>query len=434
MLIAVVGVAFLAFLILTFRSPAPKPDRLLFFLALLGAGAVLGYLFVIRIFDYNPNPTRVSIANRLTENKLIDLTQVVPGVFDLSYLQRLDTDGDPDEEMKQEWLAFYQYDVHVDPEQRRLQAKYTGPFGAAIYDLDDCRPPAILSFELVPVGYDYLGENGTQIFVENIIDYNDPLSSNLNRPEVIINGLTRGAVTDLNIFRKVGVRQNCFQRQQWLAAHPGEAFPNPFRYENVGSFRANYLIRREGQTISTFDRAPFERSQITIRRDYRPENGSYFRAGTEVLLNPVEVSLAFGGARPDDIPEVYYPEKAVLAFYLNLGKDQGKLDVAESYLSADERKNSNIKTSQFGVYMPRAELSRVLVWEIRYDPEIQAERLHEDREITVTVVGVDDTGKIDYAHPCQVTWTAVGEDNPRAEPYGCEWRLESYRSNCVPGK
>ena len=67
---------------------------------------------------------------------------------------------------------------------------------------------------------------------------------------MIINGFTRGAVTDLNIFRKVGVRQNCFQRQQWLAAHPGEAFPNPFRYENVGSFRGNYLIWRDGHTVT----------------------------------------------------------------------------------------------------------------------------------------------------------------------------------------
>ena len=83
MLIAVVGIAFLAFVILTFRTPAPKPDRLLFFLALLGAAAVLGYLFLVRVLDYNPNPARVAAANRLTDNKLIDLTQIVPGVFDL---------------------------------------------------------------------------------------------------------------------------------------------------------------------------------------------------------------------------------------------------------------------------------------------------------------------------------------------------------------
>ena len=121
----------------------------------------------------------------------------------------------------------------------------------------------------------------------------------------------------------------------------------------------------------SFDRAGFERSQFTVRRQYRPENGSYFMAGTEILLDPVECSLAFGGGRPDEIPQVYYPEKAVLAFYLNLGKDQDKLDVAESYLSPDERKRSDIRTSPVSALQraSRAKLARVLVWEIRYEPD-----------------------------------------------------------------
>ncbi len=425
MVILIVGLAFLVFMILTFRTPAPKLDRLIFFLLLLASAGILAYLFLVRVLEFNPNPTRVTAANRLTENKFIDLTQVVPGVFDLDYLHRIDTDGDEDEEIKEEWLAFYQYDVHL-----REEAPPVGPFGAAIYDLDDCRPPAILSFELVPVSYDYLGENDTRLHVENIIAYQDPLSANKDRPEVIITGLTRGAATDLNIFRKTGVRQNCRDRQN----NPGQAFPNPFQYKNVGSFRANYLIRRDGHTVSTFDRAPFERSQITIRRDYRPVNGSYFKAGTETLLDPVEVSLAFGGARPDDIPEVYYPEKAVLAFYLNLGKDRDKLDEAASYMSEDGRAIYNIDTDPFGVAMPRDELARVLVLEIRYNPDIQAERLHEDREVTVTVVGMDAKGHFDYDDRCQVTWTVVGVEDPTARPYGCEWRLETYWSPCAIGK
>ena len=54
------------------------------------------------------------------------------------------------------------------------------------------------------------------------------------------------------------------------------------------------------------------------------------------------------------------------------------------------------------------------------------------REITVTVVGVNSKEEIDYYHPCQVTWTVVGIPNPQALPYGCEWRLESYWTTCVP--
>jgi hypothetical protein len=80
----------------------------------------------------------------------------------------------------------------------------------------------------------------------------------------------------------------------------------------------------------------------------------------------------------------------------------------------------------------RKKLARVLVWEIRYEPDVQAERLHEDRDVMVTVVGVNEKGEIDYAHPCQVTWTVVGIENAQALPYGCEWRLESYWTTCPP--
>lgn len=437
MIILVLVIVWLALLVLTFRAPAPKLDRLGLFLLLLLVTGLLGYVFLIRVFNFNPNPGRLGLANRLVKNKLIDLTKVVPGVYDLDNIYRVDTDN-ASETVTEEWVVFYQYDVH-----RPAEGRPQGPFGAAIYDLDECRPPAILSFELVPVNYDYLGENGTSMVVENIIPYQDPLSSNLDRPEVIIAGLTRGVVTDLNVFRKTGVGQNCFDRQAWLKNHPGEAFPNPFRYENVGSFRANYQIRRDGDTVSTFDRAPFERSQITIRRDYRPANGSYFRADGQTLLSPVEVSLAFGAHRPIDDPqsylpsevtEVYYPEKAVLAFYLNLTQDEEQLKAAKSYLSPDAQAIYDIKTDRFGLAMPRDKLARVLVWEIRYDPDVSAERLHRERDVVVTVVGVDGDGKIDYDHPCQVTWTVVGYEDPGARPYGCEWRLETYWSPCAIGK
>jgi hypothetical protein len=432
-LILVLALAWLVLLFLTFRPPMPRLERLILWVLLLAATGALGYVFLLRVFNYNPNPLRVNLAGRLTENKFIDLLEIVPGAYDLNYIQRVDTDWET-EEIVQEWLAFYQYDVHENPQQKSYQARYQGPFGAAIYDYNGCRPPAILSYELIPVNYDYLGQDAATVGVANIVKYDDPLSGLQDRPEVIVNGFTRGVVTDLNIFRKVGVQLDCYQWQQWRATHSNEAFPNPIRYENIGSFRGNHSISRNGDTVSVFDRAPFERSQITIRRDYRPLNGSYFRPGTQVLLDPVEYTLTFGGGRPDDIPQVYYPEKAVLAFYLSLTKDQKDLDRAESYLSPDAQDIFNIKTDPFGLAMPRSELAQVLVWEIRYEPNVEAERLHQTREVTVVVVGKNAAGDIDYAHPCEVTWEVSGVENPAALPYGCEWRLEGYRSNCVAGK
>lgn len=431
MIIVVLGIGFLALLFLTFRSPdAPKLDRLLYFLLLLAVAGAMGYFFLINVLHYNPNPAKVRLSQVLTEHKLIDLGEIVPGVFDhLDYVHRVDTDGEP-EESKEEWLVFYQYDVQLSE-----QGVARGPYGAAIYDHDDCRPPAIQSFELVPASYDYLGEDWTYIYdVANIIPYADPISRGLDRLEVIIAGSSRGVVTDLNIFRKVGVTPSCMERQAWARDHDGQPFRDEWqlRYANVGSFRGSYKVSLAGSTVTVLDRGGFERSQFTVRRQYTPVDGFYFRPGTQVLLDPVEYSLGFGPGQPDEISQVYYPEKAVLAFYLALGKDKERLERAESYLSEVAKARYDIESDQFGVAMPRGDLARVLVWEIRYDPDIAAEQAHEPRTVTLKVVGVDKDGNW-HEHPARlVTWRIVGVDKPGALPYGCEWRLDEILSAAAP--
>jgi hypothetical protein len=151
----------------------------------------------------------------------------------------------------------------------------------------------------------------------------------------------------------------------------------------------------------------------------------------------VEYSLTFGPGKPDEVSQVYYPEKAVLAFYLNLGKDKDKLKEAKSYLSVDAQDIYDINENPFGLSMDpnspakaREKLDRVLVWEIRYEPDYEAEHLHQKRQVTVVVTGVNEQGQIDYDHRCEVTWTVIGVDRPGAEPYDCEWKLDWYYSNC----
>lgn len=427
--LALLGLVWVVLLILTFRAPgAPRVTRLILFQFLLLVSLILGYIFLVVVFEFNPNPIRVRIARLMTFDRMIYLEDFVPGLYDLSYIKRLDTDG-ADERIPEEWVARYQYDVST-PEGGAPE----GPFGAAIYDYDECRPPAILSYELVPVSYDYLAQDALDIQSGNIIRYADPVSSGQDRLEVIANGKTRGIVTDLNIFRKTGVDLDCFQMQQWRATHPGEAFPNPYRYENIGSFRGNYRVDRNNDTVTVIDRSPFERSQITIRRQYRPLRGSYFEPGTQVLLPPVESTLAFGPGEPDQVSQVYYPEKTVLAFYQNLTKDKAQLEKANGYLSSDAQAIFEIKTDSFGLAMPRSDLARVLVLQIRYVPDIQAEQLHQEREVTVDVVGVDTDGRIDWDNACQVTWGIIGAPKAGALPYNCEWQLDWYQSTCAPAK
>ncbi len=441
MIILVVFIVWLALLFLTFRPPGtPAVSRLLFFLCLLAATGILAFQFATKVLKWNPNPLRVDLAHWLMDDKFIDLAQVAPGVYDLKYINLIDTDpiGDKesDDESRndptgQEWLVFYQYDV-VDSAAKSVE----GPYGAAVYGLVNCRPPSILSYELASIASRPLGEDSASVAVQNIIAYRDPVSvasgEPLDRPEVIINGLARNAVTDLNIFRKVGVQLDCLQQRQWRAAHPGEAFPNSIRYENVGSFHASYLIRRDKDTITTLDRNDMERSQIATQRTYKPQNGSYFKAGTQTLLDPVETGLVFSTGQPRDVTEVYYPEKAVLAFYQALGSDDSKLTQAKQYLSEQAQLAYNINTDSFGLAMGRSQLAKVLVWEIGYVPDIQAEQLRQPRPVQVSVVGVDTQGVTDSQRLCRVTWRVVGVPNDRALPYGCEWRLDSYESTCQP--
>jgi hypothetical protein len=254
---------------------------------------------------------------------------------------------------------------------------------------------------------------------------------------VIINGYTRGVVTDLNVFRKVGIPMDCSQRRQWQLANPGAALPSNLHYENIGSFRASYLIERDAATITVVDRDVRERSQFVVRKKYVPQNGFYFEPGTQSLLPPVEYSLAFGPGEPDEVTQAYYPEKPVLAFYLALGPDKKSLQKAEGYLSDWAQDQYDIKEDSFGLSTSpasearaRDDLERVLVWRIEYTPNAQAEQLHEDREVKALVVGVDAEGNIDDANPCEVTWRVIGVPNGRALPYGCEWRLHSYTSTC----
>jgi hypothetical protein len=437
-------VAWVFFLFWTFRQPSPRIGQLITFLGLLGVSAALGFLFLVEVLGWNPNPLKVNVSRFLTEDKTIYLGEIVPGLYDLDYIHRIDADGEgasSGSDTGNQWLAFYKYDVATFEDRAP-----GGPFGASIYEPDGCRPPSILAFELVPVSYDYLGQDSAEVRVGNIIPYADPMSNGLDRPEVIISGRTRGVVTDLNIFRKAGIKQDrCLPWRKDASYPTALQLTSPFNYQNVGSFRGSYRVQLSGSegdpsTVTIWDSGGFERSQLTIRKQYRPgPNGSYLRPEGQELWAPVEYSLDFGPGQPDLIPQVYYPEKAVLAFYLNLTKDQALLDTAKEYLSPRAQQEYDMRADPFGlstdpasVARARGELARVLVWEIRYEPDVEAEQQHEARMVEATVVGVDEAGNIDYAHPCQVIWRVVGISNPQAQPYGCEWRLDSYVSSCQP--
>jgi len=323
---------------------------------------ILGIWLVVRLTHIDVDPAKVQIAKWLTKDRMIDLQEVAPGIQTIRHISRIDADGDK----FREWVVFYSYDE---------VSKGRGPYGAAVYDVDRCRPPAIVSYELRPYDYDYVAENidirwaaGPQM-----MDINSD-----SRLELVIH-----YGNDLSVFRWFDRTANC--------TAPG---PDQQGYELLGTFRGTGGVNPVAAgRVQVLDRGFFDRSQIAVRRVYTPDsNGSYLQPG-DGLRPPVETSLAFTFGPPVTITDLYYPEKAVLAFYLNLGHND---KAAQSYLSEPAKSRYNIKTDTFGLYSAadgvaraRDKLTRVLVWEIRYNPNITDERLHKTQQVTVLVVAVN---------------------------------------------
>ncbi|MEJ2209553.1 MAG: hypothetical protein P8129_11020, partial [Anaerolineae bacterium] len=387
----------------------------------------------------------LNLARALTDDKISDFTQFVPGLPpDLDLIHRLDVDlKDEAEEHEKEWLVVYRYDEVGTGE------NVTGPFGAAIYDLDTCRPPAILSYELAPENYNYLSldlprisdkAGASDVWVANIINHPEEYGPEClrqgtgpDRPELIFFGRTNGVRTDLNIFRLTGQELTCIERQQWQDFYGDSNYPCPLTYDNIGSWRGNYLVKLEGNVVTTYDRSPFERSVLVIQRKYRPDpnTGSYFKATTEpgagkVLLDPFEVGIVFGPGIPQDAQQVYYPEKTVMAFFQQLGTARNT-DAAMENVCEGKGSRQTYDPLDFGLTLAERDLKRVTVCEIRYNPDVVAERNHRPATVDVRVVEVPQDGAPDCNKSRLLSCTVIAEEDPRALPYGCQWCL----SGCV---
>lgn len=454
LIILLLALGFMVLFYLVFRSPTPGVDRLGLFLVWLAVGGLLAYFFAVRVLNYDPDPARLAIARLVTGQKIIDLSQIVPGLpEDLDMIMRIDTDGEPeriaDRDAALEWLVFYRYDGTTDEGiDTSEDANWIrgGPLGGAIYDSDGCRPPAIRSYELIPLAYDYIAQDGillsrdprtSDVVVENAINWRDTFAGCLqpadeesgpDRPEIFIYGRTGSVRTDLNVFRKTGQELSCILRQQWEQTNPGMPLPCPVGYQNIGSFRGNYRVARNGAEVRVYDRAPFERSQFVIKKTYLPSRstGTYLTA-SGVLTSPVGVSIEFGPGRPEDTQEVYYPEKTVLAFFTQLG------DATERAMQNVCRggKNESVRydPAMFGLSLPANRLENVVVCEISYQPNIERERNHQTQYVGVRVVEQTEAGHDNCRNSvpliCEVR---ADPSDPTALPYGCKWCL----AGCVP--
>lgn len=354
---------------------------------------VLGTWLVVRLTRYDVDPIKVDLANWLTKERIINLQDVAPGIQTVRHIFRMDTDSDDFEE----WVVFYSYDWTEEGK---------GPYGAAVYDVDTCRPPAIVTYELRPYDYDYVTENLALRWT------GEPKLRDVNADGKL--ELVLQFKDDMSVFR-------------WFDNTRGCEVPGPGQqgYQLVGTFRGSGGVQIEGGgRVVVKDRGFFERSQMAVKKVYEPDDsGSYLRPEGGGLYDPKETGVDFTFGLPLTGTQLYYPEKAVLSFYLNLGQDNAE---ARSYLCADVKKTYPIKDHQFGIALPRDLVSRVLVKEIAYTPNVEAERLHIATSVTVTVVGIGTDGQADEAHPRRVTIGVRGVPEQGALPYNCTWCLESF--------
>jgi hypothetical protein len=115
---------------------------------------------------------------------------------------------------------------------------------------------------------------------------------------------------------------------------------------------------------------------------------------------------------------VYYPEKTVLAFFLDLGPDP---DAAMSYVCAGKGRTT-YRPEDFGLTLPLNKLAKVVVCELAYNPDVLGEQNHNDQFVNAKVVEVAKTGgSNDCALAHEVRCQVIAEQNPAALPYGCEW-------------
>lgn len=334
------------------------------------------------------------------EEEVVDFHKIVTGplqVLEKDGVLRLDTDGDG----RKEWVVFYRYDL----------GPGRSPIGGAVYDVDTCRPPGITPYELRPIDYDYLGEVSIRAEMRDLWPDDEHI-------ELLIWGSGGGTLQELSIFRWFDNAEECREPQ------PGQR-----GYETLGSWRGSGGIKLNGTRVIVKDRDGFERSQLAIKRIYEPDAArKTYRQPDGKLMEPVECSIDFTHGQLITPTQSYYPEKAVLSFYLLLGQDRNNLRKAQSLIFCENGTcNYTVGKDSFGIPLPPRQIKRVVVKEIAYKPDVEAERLHRTREVDVTLAWVKAGEQKEGPGRVRVRWWVRASPKKGALPYDCEWKLERYQ-------
>ncbi|MCR4405453.1 MAG: hypothetical protein NUW24_00800 [Anaerolineae bacterium] len=305
------------------------------------------------------------------EDPRLDFTKILPEGLQAQQVERLDTDSDG----RLDWVLFYRYKAPG------AQADQLSPIAAAVYHAempkDGKQLPEIVPYSLNPPDGRYLGENPCQARMADVITKNKGL-------EVVIESVNAdGLVTDAAIFTWRGSKS------------AEETLPG---YRCLGVFHAHGHIAINTDEVVVKEYAE-DRSQLAVRRVYRPQNGTYLNEYDQ-LYPSIERNLEFAAGKPKDVAASPHPESIILAFYEDLNTD-----TALDYLSKSGRERLRRNELDLGAPWPRNRIKKALVLELRYD---RSNTGKPETEVGVRVYF--ESVASEKSEIAELIWTCVQED------------------------
>ena len=354
-------------------------------------GIVFGPLLVLAIVAVLIRLDRIDVtdmAMRLAGDTLIAPRDLISRTLTYDSVQLFDTDADAELER----VLFYRFNPAPD----------SPVFGATVLDFNACVPRRIDSYDLVRIEQSDLTAPTRRLTSQDIPDVGDA-------GELLLWGTAKNKIdTELIIFAWRAVAAPC------APASPG--------YINLGTFRGSGGIEIEGNRIRVKDRM-FERSHLAVTRVYEPVDGHYRQFIGGPMREPVASAVEFTFPPEAGKPEIHYPERSVLKFYLSVGLDTEAakklldLQVVSQYIDGFYGKD---------VAEPGQLTSMAEVLEIRYSQDTEKEQRHEQVSVEVKVVNRRPDGSTDGPNRYRVWLTGYANEN--ALPYKCEWRIVGFES------
>jgi hypothetical protein len=360
---------------------------IMYWIAVTMLGFVAGFL-VLQLLNVSTWSARSALASFIAENKFFSPEEMIASGIRYDDVLRRDTDGDKELER----ILTFRYDI----------TSGRSPLGATILDLNNCRPRTLDSYDLFPMDRDYLSESRYNLEMRDIANVG-------GKSDLLFWGQSADGIrTELAIFQWYNLNEAC-----------KVADPHLRGYALLGNFRGTGGVNvQDDGSVRVLDRA-FERSQLAVVSVYRPQNGAYRPLPDGPMYPPAAKAIEFTFGAPDPTTQTFYPEKTAVAFYMTIG-----LDTPKAQALLDPAVVSTYIQGKLGVDVaePGQTTSMAEVKEVAYRPDSEKERSHGEMAVEVEVLNRRQDGSLaPQTHRYRV-WVR-GFPNPKAAPYGCEWRI-----------